>query len=90
MDLLRRHHPTLVRAGLATEDPPTIYRGEERGGGPIVFEIFQWKNAAAAGIAHETPEVMALWEPMGTMVEDRDGRPGMLFPHVEPLELGAA
>jgi len=34
---------------------------------------------------HMSPEVMAVWEPMGALVEERDGRKAMEFPHVQPL-----
>jgi hypothetical protein len=85
--LLARHHPTLVRLGLATSAPPTIYRGVEDGGGPIYFEIFAWVDAAAPGAAHEHPDVMAIWEPMGRMVEDRAGGPRFSFPHVEEVSV---
>lgn len=84
MELLERHHPALLSLGLVTEEPPTIYRGEEDGQ-PIVFEIFSWKSAKSPGLAHQLPEVMAIWEPMGTLVEERDGKPKMQFPHVEPV-----
>ena len=53
----------------------------------MVFEIFNWKNADAPRIAHETPEVGQVWEAMGTMCEERNGRPKFDFPHVERLDL---
>jgi quinol monooxygenase YgiN len=84
-ELLRRHHPTLRRLGLATAEPAAVYRGEEDGGGAIFFEIFTWTDAAAVETAHVHPEVQALWEPMGALVEDRDSGPGMAFPHVDRL-----
>jgi hypothetical protein len=84
---LTRHHPTLVRLGLATAQPPTIYRGVEHGGGPIWFEIFAWVDAAAPGKAHENADVMAIWGPMGEMLEDRPTGPKMGFPHVEAVSL---
>lgn len=88
MALLRRHHPTLRRLGLATEREPEVYAGEEdEGGGPIVFEIFEWVDGAAAGTAHHTPEVARIWEAMGTMVESRGGRPKFEFPHVKRLHV---
>lgn len=86
MAVLRQHHPTLKKVGLVTDDPPVIYRGEEEGR-PILFEIFRWKNAQAPATAHELPEIMAIWEPMGAMAEERGGRPKFEFPHVERLEL---
>jgi hypothetical protein len=32
--------------------------------------------------AHEHPEVLAIWEPMDTLCEQRNGKPNMEFPHV--------
>lgn len=86
MALVRRHYPTLSRLGLVTADKPVVYRGEEDGG-PILFEIFTWKDGKAPDTAHELPEVMQIWEAMGAMVEERDGRPKFEFPHVSRIDL---
>ena len=40
-----------------------------------------------ANRAHEIPDVMAVWEPMGKLCEARDGRPAMEFPIVKPIEI---
>ena len=56
--LLRRHHPTLRKVGLVTDDPPIVYQGAEQDGGPIWFEIFTWKDGEAPEVAHQTPQVM--------------------------------
>lgn len=85
--LMRKHHPTLLQMGLATAKEPIVYHGSEGEGQPIVFEIFDWKNSEAPQIAHETPEVMQIWEAMGTMVEERDGKPKFEFPHVKMVDL---
>ena len=86
--LMRKHHPTLHRLGLVTDEQPIVYRGAEKSGGaPIVFEIFTWKSEQASDTAHELAEVMQIWEAMGTMVEERDGRPKFEFPHVRRLDL---
>ncbi|MBI1816786.1 MAG: hypothetical protein HYR72_17540 [Deltaproteobacteria bacterium] len=87
--LLQRHWPTLRRFGLVTAARPKHFRGVEQGGRayPIFVEIFDWKNARAAQMAHEHPEVMAIWEPMDKLCEARDGRPNMEFPHVRPLKI---
>lgn len=89
LDLLGKHHPTLLELGLVTKEPPIVYSGEEHGGGPIVFEIFTWVDARAPDTAHQTPEVMRIWEAMGTMCEERDGKPRFDFPHVERIELAS-
>jgi len=83
--LLERHWPTLRALDLVTGDPPQHYQGTEQGGGPLFVEIFTWKSAEGSRLAHEHPEVMAIWEPMGTLTEKRQGRPNMEFPHVQPL-----
>ena len=70
-----------------TDAQPTVYVGAEHDGGPIVFEIFTWVDGRAAHTAHETPDVMRVWEAIGELCEERDGRPKFLFPHVQPVEL---
>ena len=90
LGLLRKHHPSLHKLGLVTDDKPVVYRGmEDEGGGPIVFEIFSWKDAEAPNTAHQLPEVMKIWEALGTMVEERGGRPKFEFPHVSRLDLAS-
>jgi hypothetical protein len=89
--LLARHWPTLHALGLVTEQPPQHYRGAESGGEPVFVEIFRWASGEAPGLAHEHPEVMAIWEAMDQRTEARGGRPNMEFPHFQPLAvLGAA
>jgi hypothetical protein len=83
--LLKRHWPTLRSLDLVTDQPPRHYQGREQGGAPLFVEIFDWKDEEAARVAHEHPEVMAIWEPMDALTEKRDGRPNMEFPHVRPL-----
>jgi hypothetical protein len=82
--LLAKHWSTLHRVGLVTADPPLFFEGiparrddeDSHGESARVFvEIFTWKTDDSALIAHETPEVMAIWEPMGDACET------MEFPH---------
>jgi len=89
MKLLEKHHPALLGVGLATATPPTVYRNVDPKGRPTYFEIFDWVNEAAPQRAHELPEVMAIWEPMGALVEERDGQPKFEFPHVDQVELSS-
>ena len=86
--LLAAHWPTLHAAGLVTDQPARAYRGmpSERPGGEhgaehMYIEIFAWKDARSPEIAHQTPAVMAVWEPMGGLCEDMD------FPSFEVLQL---
>ncbi len=86
--LLQRHWSTLKTLDLVTGEPPRYYRGAEKDGQPLFVEIFTWKSEEASGLAHEHPDVMAIWEPMDRLTESRAGRPNMEFPHVRPLSLG--
>lgn len=90
-ELLRRHWPTLHRLGLVTDDRSQVFEGaaiakDGTDQGPFFIEIFTW-NDGAWNTAHGHPEVMSIWEPMGALCEERDGRPGMEFPHVRRIEL---
>src|SRR5215467_4463331 len=65
--LLKQHWPTLNRLGLVTADPPQIWRGtniRSESEGTSWVELFTWKEETSADVAHETPEVMRIWEPM--------------------------
>jgi hypothetical protein len=92
--LLRKHWATLHEAGLVTDTPAIHFESvpsddphDEKG--PTFVEIFSWKGSESAGLAHQMPEVMAVWEPMGGLVESRGGRPPMEFPHFRALAIDA-
>jgi hypothetical protein len=86
--LLAVHWPTLHRAGLVTDEKPHIYRGlpSEKPGGAhgaerTYVEIMVWRDQDGPAIAHQTPDVMAVWEPMGAICVQMD------FPVFEPIDL---
>ncbi|MBL8858144.1 MAG: hypothetical protein JNL28_06565 [Planctomycetes bacterium] len=87
--LLAKHWPTLRKAGLASEDPPVIYRGlpsgkpdGEHGAQGVYIEIFSWAQPNGPQIAHQTPEVMAVWEPMGAICKHMEFP---LFEQIDPI-----
>jgi hypothetical protein len=82
-ELLERHWPTLRALELVTDQPTQCYRSLD-GDGPTYVEIFDWAEGGMQR-AHEHPDVLAIWEPMGPLCEERDGRPAMEFPHFEAL-----
>ena len=86
-ELLSRHWPSLNRLGLVTADLPVHYKGFDESNKPFFVEIFCWKDGSSADTAHEIPEVMAIWELMGMLTEERGAQPAMEFPHVQPLTL---
>lgn len=82
--LLARHWPTLRGSGLATDTPATVQKARDRAGHTVFVELFAWKNPEAPSLAHQSPEVMAVWEPMGALCD------GMEFLDVEPVTLSGA
>jgi len=85
LDLLRRHWDTLHDLGFVTDEPSAVYR--ELADKPTYVEIFTWVERGFEQ-AHEHPEVLAIWEPMDPLLEERDGMPRWDFPHYELVNLG--
>jgi quinol monooxygenase YgiN len=78
--LVKNNWTTLKRAGLVTKDRAVVYRATDKHSGRIYFvESFSWKDEAASDAAHRTPEVMAVWDAMGPLLE------GMELAVIEPL-----
>src|SRR4051812_23071984 len=67
--LLEKHEPALKRAGLSSGKAPTIWKSESREGKTVFIELMQWKDGNASAAAHQMPEVMAVWEPMGNFLD---------------------
>ena len=67
--LLERHWPTLREAGLASDKPARWFRGTSKDGRRRFVELFEWMDGEASGVAHRSPQVMSVWEPMGALVE---------------------
>jgi len=69
--LVKKHEPALRAAGLASPMPFRMWKAFDiRKKRTSYVEYFQWKDGNASNIAHQTPEVMAIWEPMGPILED--------------------
>jgi hypothetical protein len=81
LPLLQVHWPALDRAGLAGPEPVKAWRAVSKQGQVAFVETFQWKDRESSGIAHQTPEIMKVWEPMGEFLE------GLDLYQVEPIKL---
>jgi quinol monooxygenase YgiN len=72
--ILEQHGPVLRATGLISDQPVQLFRAADlrRHGEPEPYfiEIFQWKDEAASDLAHQSPEVMAVWETMGPHLAD--------------------
>ncbi len=71
--ILLKHGPTLAKTGLITSDPVELWSASdlrrEGPAAPYFVESFFWRDGSAADRAHETPEVMSVWETMGPHLE---------------------
>ena len=69
--LIEKHVPVLAKTGLVTDEPARVWRATDKRSGEVYFvELFSWKDGEASSIAHQSPEVMAVWEPMGPILQD--------------------
>ena len=69
--LVKKHEPALRKVGLVTEEPFRVWKALDIRKQRVAYmEYFQWKDGEASDIAHQTPEVMAVWEPMGPVLEE--------------------
>jgi hypothetical protein len=85
VELLRRHWHALHELGFVTDEESLVFRSLD-GDAPTYVEIFTWVEGGF-GQAHEHPDVLAIWEPMDPLLEDRDVRPRWEFPHFERVPL---
>jgi len=69
--LVKKHEPALRKVGLVTSEPFKVWKAYNiRSGEHSIVEYFVWKDGKASDVAHQTPEVMAVWEPMGPVLAD--------------------
>lgn len=86
VELLSRHWRTLHSLEFVTDEESLVFRSVD--GDLTYVEIFTWVEGGFAQ-AHEHPDVLAIWEPMEPLLEERDGQPRSEFPHFERVSLRA-
>src|SRR5690349_4154867 len=63
--LVKKHEPALRKVGLVTDEPFKLWKAFDIRKRRVQFvEHFSWKDGHSSDVAHQTPEVMAVWEPM--------------------------
>jgi hypothetical protein len=71
LPILKQHGPALKKSGLITDQPVQTWSAKSiRKGTTVYVEMFQWKDDKASDDAHQSPEVMRVWEPMTPMLEE--------------------
>ena len=86
VDLLSGHWRTLRDLDFVTDEESLVFRGVD--GGLTYVEVFTWVEGGFDQ-AHEHPDVLAIWEAMEPLLEERDGLPRWEFPHFERVALQA-
>jgi hypothetical protein len=71
LQLVLKHGPALESTGLIVDGPAVVYRATNKRSGEVSFiETFSWRDDEAPDLAHQMPEVMAIWEPMTPMLDN--------------------
>ena len=78
--LIATHWAVLQKAGLVSSEPAKVLRTIARGGKIGFIEMFQWKDQSSSGLAHNSPEVLEIWQPMEALTEKMD------FLSTEPVD----
>jgi hypothetical protein len=72
--ILVQHGPVLRKIGLLSDTPVRLYTATDlRQHGtaePYFVEEFEWRDETASDLAHQSPELMAVWETMGPHMAD--------------------
>jgi hypothetical protein len=85
-DLLGTHWSTLRDLELVTDEPSLVFRSTNSP--PVYVEVFTWVEGGFDRV-HEHPDVLAIWEAMDPLLEERDGLPKWEFPHFQRLRVPA-
>ena len=83
-ELLATHWALLHRLGFTTEAPSQSFRSLDEP--PTYIEIFTWREGGFSD-ARQHPEVLATWEAMEPLLEDRGDQPKWDFPHFTEVSL---
>lgn len=68
--LIEKHWPILDKGGLVTKTKAKVWKAHDKRQNTDYFiEYMEWKDGESSGLAHQLPEVMAVWETMGPIME---------------------
>jgi hypothetical protein len=84
LKLLATHWSTLHALGFVTPEHSLVFRSLDEP--PTYVEIFTWVEGGFER-AHNHPDILAIWEPMEPLLEERDGHARWEFPHFQPVSL---
>jgi hypothetical protein len=82
--VLAKHGATLAHLKLLAAEPHLTFRASDGAGKPVFIDLLTWKDDSIPD--HAPAEVTAIWNEMQSLVEKRDGRPGIDILNVEPVK----
>jgi hypothetical protein len=70
LPLIKAHAPALKKSGLITDRGVQAWSAKNiRDGRTCFAEMFQWKDRDGGEVAHQSPEIMKVWEPMTPLLD---------------------
>ena len=84
LEMMPEYWKALRDLSLVDAEPHLLLQGEENGK-PIVIQVFTWKSEDIPD--HAPPEIRKYWDRMNTMVETRNGQPGIDFPPMKVVDI---
>jgi hypothetical protein len=79
--VLVREWDTYTKGKLVFDQPHLVLRGKEPGGKTYFVDIFTWISRATPD--NPPPSVLAIWQSMGPLIEERNGHPSMEINEVQ-------
>ena len=86
-ELVKKHWPVAAQGGADDRRAGQGLAGARPSLGPhLLHRALLWIDADAPRVAHQLPEVMAVWEPMGNIMEGYNGTQSPIaIAQLEPL-----
>jgi hypothetical protein len=70
LPLIKGHAPALKKSGLITSDGVKAWSAKNiRDGSFCYAELFSWKDRDGGEVAHQSPDIMKVWEPMTPLLD---------------------
>jgi len=86
-DVIARHWQEARRLDLVLATPHLTLRGRDGAGRVVLTEVLTWRDARIPDAA--PPAILEIWKRMNELVEERDGRAGLVFDAVTVLTSAA-
>jgi hypothetical protein len=86
-DVIARHWQEARRLDLVLATPHLTLRGRDGAGRVVLTEVLTWRDARIPDAAPAA--ILEIWNRMNELVEERDGRAGLVFDAVTVLTSAA-